>query len=555
MGRGVSGETVFVLSDPLRHGVLRTLGAGDALIGAEATAAVERLMRDGRFADAARIAILGRRHRSASQALRYAAARGTVPFSDLFGRELVAVSYREAKTDPLLAVTVAVSRHSRLIDSAREELLASAATDAGRVGESDEHELVGSFVDAADAERERALWGALIELIALRALGDWRALPLAVRRAVSVVAATPIPLLAGIGPLRSLLISQIELTLALLGEPEYASPDRHRRLSTALCPSDRSRVLGAVALAAAIRGDLPEARDLLRLAGPTTPYDAQADPAPEHHAAVVLVALEARDEAAMGQALGDLLAGPFEPSGLGDLARVAEARFAYLQGRHAHALEGLRTVTRSGAMPWAHAEALAFRIECHLSEGLFAQAQGVVEEVQRTPFSRWHVIRLAIAKSRFAQDQVDGALKIADSIRSSDSATPRHHARALAVASACARRLGDAESADSLLQDMRFYSLRGGLQEPHDDLPADPAAGRRPSLRPALPTPASRIELTKRELAVLRSLTEATSADEIAVHLHVSKNTIKTQLRHIYRKLGVHTREDALRAAIDEGLF
>ncbi|HET6692477.1 MAG TPA: LuxR C-terminal-related transcriptional regulator, partial [Miltoncostaeaceae bacterium] len=62
-------------------------------------------------------------------------------------------------------------------------------------------------------------------------------------------------------------------------------------------------------------------------------------------------------------------------------------------------------------------------------------------------------------------------------------------------------------------------------------------------------------DLTDRELAVLRRLTGDGSAREIAADLYVSHNTVKTQMRAIYRKLGVATREDAVAAARERGLL
>jgi LuxR family maltose regulon positive regulatory protein len=62
-------------------------------------------------------------------------------------------------------------------------------------------------------------------------------------------------------------------------------------------------------------------------------------------------------------------------------------------------------------------------------------------------------------------------------------------------------------------------------------------------------------DLTDRELAVLRRLTGDGSAREIAADLYVSHNTVKTQMRAIYRKLGVATRQDAVRRARERGLL
>ena len=67
--------------------------------------------------------------------------------------------------------------------------------------------------------------------------------------------------------------------------------------------------------------------------------------------------------------------------------------------------------------------------------------------------------------------------------------------------------------------------------------------------------PAAGGDLTDRELAVLRRLTGDGSAREIAADLYVSHNTVKTQMRAIYRKLGVATREDAVARARERGLL
>ena len=62
-------------------------------------------------------------------------------------------------------------------------------------------------------------------------------------------------------------------------------------------------------------------------------------------------------------------------------------------------------------------------------------------------------------------------------------------------------------------------------------------------------------DLTGRELAVLRQLAGLASAREIADQLYVSHNTVKTQIRSIYRKLGVATRAEAVARARERGLL
>jgi LuxR family transcriptional regulator, maltose regulon positive regulatory protein len=52
--------------------------------------------------------------------------------------------------------------------------------------------------------------------------------------------------------------------------------------------------------------------------------------------------------------------------------------------------------------------------------------------------------------------------------------------------------------------------------------------------------------LSERELAVLRFLPTMMSNAEIAGEMFVSVNTVKTHLKHIYRKLDVSERRDAV---------
>ena len=56
--------------------------------------------------------------------------------------------------------------------------------------------------------------------------------------------------------------------------------------------------------------------------------------------------------------------------------------------------------------------------------------------------------------------------------------------------------------------------------------------------------------LTTAELRVLKLLPTSTYP-QMAATLYISRNTVKTHLRSIYRKLGVASRSQALQRAID----
>jgi len=93
------------------------------------------------------------------------------------------------------------------------------------------------------------------------------------------------------------------------------------------------------------------------------------------------------------------------------------------------------------------------------------------------------------------------------------------------------------------------------------DAAPDPArlgASRAPSV--ARRPPSSRLaaapdELSERELAVLRLLPTELSQREIGDTLYVSLNTVKSHTRRIFAKLGVSSRDDAVRRARELGLL
>ena len=61
--------------------------------------------------------------------------------------------------------------------------------------------------------------------------------------------------------------------------------------------------------------------------------------------------------------------------------------------------------------------------------------------------------------------------------------------------------------------------------------------------------------LTEGETRVLRYLPTHLRAREIADELTLSANTVKTHIRHLYQKLGAHSRGDAVRRARAFGLL
>ncbi|MEU2198547.1 LuxR C-terminal-related transcriptional regulator [Isoptericola sp. NPDC019482] len=60
--------------------------------------------------------------------------------------------------------------------------------------------------------------------------------------------------------------------------------------------------------------------------------------------------------------------------------------------------------------------------------------------------------------------------------------------------------------------------------------------------------------LTRRERVVLSNLSEDVTLEQIATKLFVTRNTVKSQVRSVYRKIGVSNRAEAVAWARQAGV-
>jgi two-component system, NarL family, nitrate/nitrite response regulator NarL len=63
------------------------------------------------------------------------------------------------------------------------------------------------------------------------------------------------------------------------------------------------------------------------------------------------------------------------------------------------------------------------------------------------------------------------------------------------------------------------------------------------------------VQLSDRELVVLRLIADGLSAPAIGRHLHLSESTVRTHAQHLYEKLGVSERAAAVAQAMRRGLI
>ncbi len=64
----------------------------------------------------------------------------------------------------------------------------------------------------------------------------------------------------------------------------------------------------------------------------------------------------------------------------------------------------------------------------------------------------------------------------------------------------------------------------------------------------------TRVQVTPREMATLRLLADGKANKEIANELDISERTVKTHLAHLFEKLGVTSRTEAIKVATRRGL-
>ena len=254
----------------------------------------------------------------------------------------------------------------------------------------------------------------------------------------------------------------------------------------------------------------------------------------------------------------------------------------FVSGRHDAALSAFRAAERL-AKSLVTPHTLAPRLRSHLLQTLVRT--GGTRRVEQAladmdgPERERGEIRIAEASLRLAQDDPRAATAVLAPVI--DGSAPLQNAHlwevqaSLLQAIAC-DALGDAGAARRALERALDLAEPEGLLFPflfdpapdlldrqrrhgtaHAGLIAEilnVLAGSKPGSQPAGP-PRLREPLSHAEARVLRYLPTKLSAPEIADELYLSVNTVKTHMRHLYDKLGVHRRHEAVEQARVLGLL
>jgi LuxR family maltose regulon positive regulatory protein len=188
------------------------------------------------------------------------------------------------------------------------------------------------------------------------------------------------------------------------------------------------------------------------------------------------------------------------------------------------------------------------------------------------------LIRIAAAEIHLAQDDPEAALaELAPVVEG--SARSAHQTTSVIDAllyEALARdRLGDARATEEAIERALELAEPEGIIVPFAVAPVADLLERHPRHRTSHAALLSEVldvlsgaskkasgaarpladELSEAELRVARFLPSNLKAPEIAAELFVSPNTVRTHLRHIYSKLDVHSRAEAVERARELGLL
>jgi LuxR family transcriptional regulator, maltose regulon positive regulatory protein len=246
------------------------------------------------------------------------------------------------------------------------------------------------------------------------------------------------------------------------------------------------------------------------------------------------------------------------------IAQATLGHAHYVLGELDQAVPPLRAAIRSDGAP-GMIRILALSLECFVEteRGNVSRARECAELAMdvldsrglgAAPQASWAYVALAQAQADAGKsDDAMRTLELGLSTRWLDNAQavwgPIHH---LTGSSRLAARLGHTALAQDLLTELtqRMGRFTEGMAAMHAR--ADIVRGiiRDHDAPEVIGEP-----LTTRELDVLRLMQGSLSLHEISVELYLSANTVKTHARAVYRKLGAHSRDEAVMLARQQSLI
>ena len=263
------------------------------------------------------------------------------------------------------------------------------------------------------------------------------------------------------------------------------------------------------------------------------------------------------------------------------LLYALRALLEFARGRHEQAMtaqraaEGIESGLATRHIVATRAQAL--KLEMLVRVGETELVQRALDEMDDDVRAAGET-RVVVAALRLARDDPDGAATALEPIFAGASPieNPRWEIQALLLKASVDDALGDTGASSRAVERALDLAEPGGVLLPFVLHPAPELLERHSRLRSthgaliseilnllsgrtlaARPVDAEPLQepLSESELRVMRYLPTNLRGPEIAAELFVSQNTIRSHLRNLYAKLGVHSRADAVRRARELGLL
>ncbi|MGZ0069520.1 LuxR C-terminal-related transcriptional regulator [Microbacterium arborescens] len=396
----------------------------------------------------------------------------------------------------------------------------------------------------------------VVESVARRLTGVGDRGVRAARAATRILDELPAADLEHLRGLRGDLHAHAAISLLYGGDGEAASDQFEQALATAVRPSVELLATGGLALIQAEAGELPAAQ--------TWVDQALARPWPddildEYQGSMLRIAesrlaLERGDASAAEAAVATIW--PIIDTIEHWPALAAARAWADVSaGRPAEGLERLRSLRSRRGKRMSAGSPAARMLDA--TESMLALAATDLAAARRlvSRASDPSEVTLAAARVAVFDRQHERALKL---LNAAAARTPRQRTEAAALEAILLHRLGRAAEARAVARRTATLARTYGLRTPFLILPADGRdlfAGDVDDLPAPIVIAGVAPQLTTRESIVARHLVDTASVEEIAARLHVSVNTVKSQRRSLYRKLGASSREEAVAAALAYGLL
>lgn len=201
------------------------------------------------------------------------------------------------------------------------------------------------------------------------------------------------------------------------------------------------------------------------------------------------------------------------------------------------------------------------RAELAMASGLHQQAQALLQRAD----SSMDITRLYSAAADLYAGRPRRAMKVVEGLCESSPGLRLLNLRCLAISAAALQQLGDDQGALATVREAK--ALSGSLTETEiRQFSPQVRTLARSSIDgwnddATLPSlfldslPEAGLSLSAREQEILRKLALGRSREQIGAELFISINTLKSQLRSIYRKLQVSSAAEAVREAEQRGLL